>query len=343
MDTLTHAIFGAVVGQAGFRRSLGRRAMAYGGAAGVLPDLDVVAGLVGGPYATWLWHRGPTHSIFFAAVAGILLGWLVWRLHGGRRPDTAQERLLPWVGLFWAALFTHPILDLFTHYGTQLLAPLSRHRFAIPAMPVIDPVYTLVLLAAVVVGLSSRRSLAVARGTAAAALFFIAAYTLFAWSLNERAAEAARRQLTAEGTEGVSIRAYPVLLQPYYRRIVAETPDAVLIGFHSVIVDRPISWSRFERDGGALAARVATTWEGAMLAWFADGQVVWRTRSASAGALVEGYDIRYGLPGDAVLGFWGIRAEFDEARQLMGAPRVFGIERTPSMERLRFFLREIFG
>lgn len=344
MDTLTHAIFGAVVGQAGFRRSLGRRAMAYGAAAAVLPDLDVVAGLVAGPYAAWLWHRGPTHSVFFAAIGGALLGWLVWRLHaGGEGAKAARGPLLAWVGLFWVVLFTHPVLDLFTHYGTQLLAPLSRHRFAIPAMPVIDPVYTLALLAAMVVGLFARRSVVVARGAGAAGLFFVIAYTLFAWSLNERAADVARRQLRSEGVAGAAVEAYPVLFQPYYRRIVVEMPDTFLIGFHSALVDRPIAWNRVERDHGALATRVAGTWEGEMLSWFAAGKVLWRTRSASPGALVEGYDVRYGLPGETLLGFWGIRAEFDAEQRPLGPPAIFGTDRAPTRERLGALFAEIFG
>ena len=80
------------------------------------------------------------------------------------------EELLSWILLAILVLFTHPIIDVFTSYGTQLLAPFSRHRFAIDALPIIDPVYSLALIAALVVGTFARRSPGIAVGSAAAAL-----------------------------------------------------------------------------------------------------------------------------------------------------------------------------
>jgi inner membrane protein len=47
-----------------------------------------------------------------------------------------------WYKLFFWAIFTHPLLDCFTVYGTQLFAPFSNYRVALNNISVADPAYT---------------------------------------------------------------------------------------------------------------------------------------------------------------------------------------------------------
>ncbi|MFX7938344.1 metal-dependent hydrolase, partial [Acinetobacter baumannii] len=54
-------------------------------------------------------------------------------------------------------MISHALLDTCTIYGTQLLQPFSDARFAVPAVGIIDPLYTVILLAAVVIALTTRR------------------------------------------------------------------------------------------------------------------------------------------------------------------------------------------
>ena len=323
MDTVTQMLLGAAVGQAGFRRRLGRRAIAAGAVIGLLPDLDVAAGWIGGPFMNWFHHRGVTHSVFFGPVAGPLLGWLAWRWGGrgapagpdGSDPDSPRA----WIWLAILALMTHPVIDLFTSYGTQLLAPLSRFRFAINAMPIIDPVYSLVLAAALLVGVLARGRPRLAEDVAAGALVAVAGYTLMAWAINGEVEAAARRELPA----ATRVTAYPMLFQPYYRRIVAETPEAVLVGYRSVLVDRPVRWRRFPRNGDPRIEAVAATPEARIFAWFSMENLHWAVvPGPDGGAVVEARDTRYGTPG-ADLGFWGIRAPVDPAGRLAGRVEAF--------------------
>ena len=58
-----------------------------------------------------------------------------------------------WALVMAASMLSHPLLDWFTTYGTQLLAPFSRHRFAIDGVGIVDPFYSLTLIA----GLSAIR------------------------------------------------------------------------------------------------------------------------------------------------------------------------------------------
>lgn len=76
--------------------------------------------------------------------------------------NTEQEKInigyWAWYKLFFWAIFTHPLLDCFTVYGTQLFAPFSNYRVALNNISVADPAYTFpFLICLVVASLLARR------------------------------------------------------------------------------------------------------------------------------------------------------------------------------------------
>lgn len=70
-------------------------------------------------------------------------------------PD-ATVRDWQWL-MFWA-LFTHPILDCFTMYGTQLFAPFSDVRVAWSTISVADPIYTAPFITCLIIASTLHRS-----------------------------------------------------------------------------------------------------------------------------------------------------------------------------------------
>lgn len=338
MDSVTQFLFGAAVGQAGFRRVLGRRATVVGGLLGIVPDLDVVAGALGEPSIVdgWLHHRGITHSLPAALVYGAALGWVIWRIEKTRRrpADAAEdgERRGAWLWLGALACATHPLIDLFTAYGTQLLAPFSQVRFAIDAMPIIDPLYSLPLLVALIIGLSARVAVRRARLAAQLSLVWVLLYTVMAWGAGLHMERRALDQLAAAGHPVASVSAYPTLFQPWWRRIVADLPgDQVLVGFASPFDPRPIAWQGFPRVAGAMPASqpaltvVQTSFEARVFHWFAMSRLHWTLKPDPAadnpgGLLAEARDYRYGLPGGSELGFWGLRFRLDADHRILAQP-----------------------
>jgi inner membrane protein len=335
MDPLTHGLLGATIGQAFCGRRLGPRAMAAGAMAAMAPDLDVVM-MATGPMGDWIYHRGVTHSIWVAALLGPALAYAAARSQaGGRRA---------WTLLFVLTLLSHPLLDWCTSYGTQLLAPLSAHRFALDAVAIIDPAYSLLLLAALLVG--AWRGVA-ARGaalSAAVALVLSTAYLGHGLMLNREAEARAREQLEAEGVRGAEVRAYPTLLQLYLRRLVARQGDEVRVGWLSLWSPQPIAWQRFAgtRDARVEAAR--ETGEGRTLEWFAMGQTVASLHPSATGSVVEIDDLRYGFPSRPREGLWGIRVRFDAAGRIEGRPeRIDRPLPAPARLLLVQIFRETFG
>ncbi len=322
MDSVTQLAFGGVVAAAGFRRLLGRRAALVGGLLGVLPDLDTVASWMIGADVTdaWAHHRGVTHSIPVTLVYGAALGWAVWRIERLRREpmdvreDNARRSAWMWLGSL--ACVTHPVIDLFTSYGTQLLAPFSDVRFAIDAMPIIDPLYSLPLLLAFLFALFTRSKAQLAQRLARFSLIYVLLYTLMAWGVGQSLEARIREQLRLElggAAHGAEVTAYPILLQPFWRRIVVDLPDHILIGFLSPFDDRPVPWQQYSRLDEHRAVQAALeTRSGAVFRWFAMGKLHWSLQaSQDGGYVVEARDYRYGLPNGSELGFWGLRFRLD--------------------------------
>ncbi len=159
MDSLTQIVLGAACGEAVLGKKIGNKALLFGAIGGTIPDLDVYIGslLYNNEIDAMLFHRGFMHSIVFSVVAAFILGWLTHKLYNwGKRLGTTTTK--DWIGLFFWSLFTHPILDCFTPYGTQLFAPFSNYRVAFNNIAVADPVYTLPFLICMIVLMFFRRA-----------------------------------------------------------------------------------------------------------------------------------------------------------------------------------------
>jgi inner membrane protein len=98
----------------------------------MVPDLDVVAFMLGVSYADMLGHRGLSHSLIFALALSLLLAALAFR---GSKWNGARLRI--WLFLFLATA-SHGILDAFTNggMGIAFFAPFSAHRYFFPVTPI---------------------------------------------------------------------------------------------------------------------------------------------------------------------------------------------------------------
>ena len=277
MDSLTQAVLGGAVGTAVAGKTLGRRAAAWGALAGTLPDLDILAYPFLDTAGELLVHRGVTHGLLFGLVVGPLLGGLAVRL--GRRRAERTGRGAPdvpwrtWAALWTAALVTHPLLDVFTVYGTQLLAPFSKHPFAVGSVFIIDPFYTVPLALFLAAAVVRRRPRIAAYGLAVGAAYL--AWGMGAQSVVERRAETLGAQ---------RVLATPMPMQSLLWRVVAEEGDAVATYEHSLLGP---AWL-FERAGGSPRADLGgleATRGVETLRWFSRGWLVSTTDAPDGGTL----------------------------------------------------------
>ncbi|MCH8567748.1 MAG: metal-dependent hydrolase [Balneolales bacterium] len=145
MDSLTHLALGALIGEATLGKKAGRKAMLWGAAAGVAPDIDVFLGMFMGDIDKIIFHRGITHSFFLLTLISPLYGWIVSRLE--RKIDYNWKQ---WAFMIWLSQLAHVLLDSFTSYGTQIYLPFLADAIAISSISVIDPIFSISLFMAVV-------------------------------------------------------------------------------------------------------------------------------------------------------------------------------------------------
>ncbi len=149
MDSITQAVLGGALGGAVLGRRFGRAAVVGGALLGTLPDMDVLIDY-GDAVANFSQHRGFSHSLLVLAPLAVLLAVVLDGWH--KRGEGAAVPFCRWLLFTGSILLTHPILDAFTTYGTQLLWPLGP-PVAWTSIFIIDPLYTLPLLVAVVIAL----------------------------------------------------------------------------------------------------------------------------------------------------------------------------------------------
>ena len=159
MDSLTQIVLGAACGEAVLGKKIGNKALLFGAIGGTIPDLDVIVG--GWWYANeidaMLFHRGIMHSILFSIIAALGLGLLSFKCYNTKKRVGLTTRN-EWLWLWFLALFTHPILDCFTPYGTQLFAPFSNYHVAFNNIAVADPLYTIPFLVCMLIVMCYKRS-----------------------------------------------------------------------------------------------------------------------------------------------------------------------------------------
>ncbi len=192
MDPLTHSVLGIACAVAVTRPRERRRAAALAGlAAGLLPDADIFLRSDADPLFNLEYHRHFTHALAFAPVVALLASVIaagLYRVFGGR----VGLRVLAMPAL--VAALSHSFCDVWTSYGTRWWWPFSDARVAFDWISVIDPVFTLPLLACAALAwrYASRRA-------AAAGLLWAALYLGLCVVQKARAEDALRDWLAREG------------------------------------------------------------------------------------------------------------------------------------------------
>ncbi|MGV7195961.1 metal-dependent hydrolase [Xanthomonas axonopodis] len=291
MDSLTQIVLGGAIAAAIAPPGQRRAALLAGAALGTLPDLDSLAllPLTDDPVTLMTVHRSASHSLFVLPLVGWLIWWL-FRRYGNGRVASASTR---W---FWAiqlALITHPLLDAFTVYGTQLWWPLQQHPAMWSSVFIIDPAYTLWLLLACAVAWFAR-----ARPLAQRALVIglVASSAYLGWSLLAKhlVDQQADRALAAMGLADAPRFSVPMPFNTLLWRVVAMTPGGYVIGERSLVADSgPMQFRGFSSNTQALG-EVARFDSVRRLTWFNRGFM--RARLVDDDLMLS--DLRMGLEPD---------------------------------------------
>jgi inner membrane protein len=238
MDSVSQLALGAAVGVAVMgRRTAVWKAALWGGICGTLPDLDALIDF-GDPVLNMTQHRGDSHSLFWLTLLAPLVAWLAAAVH---RETALRWR---WCLALWLALVTHPMLDWFTVYGTQLLRPFSETPYGLGSIFIIDPVYTIRLQPTA--GLRWN----------GAGLALSTAYLAWSVVVQQHVTDIARQSLASQGVAATRLLVTPSPFNTVLWRIVVVEDDGFREGFYSLLdPDRTLHFDRFDRGADLVAAR----------------------------------------------------------------------------------------
>lgn len=382
MDSLTQITLGAAVGEAVLGKKVGSRAMLWGAIGGTIPDLDVFANFVTDEISALAFHRAITHAFAFAALAPVVMGFLIHRLYArsgfgqavgwaalalfgivsigsigmpvppwevvkvalaimgailffpvlawgigklrARPPRFEEVGWKAWGWLFFWAIFTHPLLDACTTYGTQLFRPFFSYRVAFNNISVADPVYTLpfllLLLAALVAG-RKRQKLRTALNVAGLVVSSI--YLLFTFYHKHKVNAVFASSFEREQIEYHRFMTAPTILNNLLWQGIAEGDTAFYHGLYSVLDAAPKveTFTTIPKNHHLLDS-LSDSRDVQVLQWFSDGY--YSVLPLEDGRL-QFNDLRFGAlrptfdsPDDFVFGFI---LQSDEQGQLRAQQR----------------------
>lgn len=236
MDSLTQIVLGAAVGEAALGKKVGNKAMLYGAIAGTIPDLDVVSTLFTDPLTAIEIHRGFTHSILFAVLFAPVLGYLVSKLER-RGPATFKE----WSRLFFLGLFTHPLLDALTTWGTKLFWP-NKYPVAVESIFVVDPLYTVPFLIFVILAMFFKRDDKRRRILNTLGLVISTSYLVLAFGLKCYATHQVKTALDNQQIAYSALKVKPAPLNTIVWTTNVMTDDVVYLGDYSIFDSQPVKF-----------------------------------------------------------------------------------------------------
>ncbi|MBA4748118.1 MAG: metal-dependent hydrolase [Sphingopyxis sp.] len=143
MDNLTHSLVGALLGQAGLKRTTGL----------AMPALVIGANLPDVDAACFFWLEGTEHLAFRRGIthgppalvllplilAALLWGWDRWQTKRGTRPEARLPVRFGWLyAMAFIGCLSHPFFDWLNVYGIRLLEPFSSQWFYGDTLFIID-------------------------------------------------------------------------------------------------------------------------------------------------------------------------------------------------------------
>lgn len=215
MDPVTQAVFGATAALIVRPKNQSpKAALLLGVAAGMAPDLDVLIRSSHDPLLHIEYHRHFTHSLFFVPIGALMVAAGLWWL---LKRFSAWElgSFRGWWGVACLAMLTHAPLDMGTSYGTSFLWPFSDARLDWSVVAVIDPLVTLPMIVALIIGWKRR-----SEWLYSVAAVYAVAYLCLGWAHRLHAESEIAEIAQQRGHQPVFIQAKPALFVNFLWRTI---------------------------------------------------------------------------------------------------------------------------
>ncbi len=229
MDSLTHIVLGAAIGEAVVGKQVGRRALLLGAIAQSLPDIDFVAGFWLNPANDLLAHRGFTHSLLFVVLSAIPMAFL-----SDKYVVPGAVPLRRWGIFYLLQLFVHIFLDAFNAYGVAWFEPFAHTRISFHILFVADPFLSFPLAVAFVYLMFARLENPKRRLAALVAIAWAMLYLGYGIMNKLSVDRQVKANLARQAIQATQYFSTPTPLNNWLWYIVANTKDGSYVGYRSV-------------------------------------------------------------------------------------------------------------
>lgn len=239
MDTLTHALSGALLARATKKNNIQtgvslRARIIAGFLAAAFPDIDFIARFFG--TLTYLEnHRGITHSFILLPLWALLLAYLFSKLSKGS---------YHWKDFYLIAasgLAIHIFGDIITAYGTMMFSPISDIKFSWPTTFIIDFYFSGIIVAALMLAKVFQSS---GKKIAIAGLMILLSYIGYQAMLSQRAEQIASLYAEKNNLQHAQVYVMPQPLSPYHWKAIVKVSDTYHVAYINLTNNEPISLSK---------------------------------------------------------------------------------------------------
>jgi inner membrane protein len=216
IDTVTHALAGAVIARCGTNKNIGKWAVAAGISAALFPDADFFARFISQDFYL-RYHRGITTSVFLMFPVCLLLSYIFNRL-------SDKKHFLSFFKITVGAFLSHIFLDAVTSFGTMVLAPFSNYRVALDLLFIIDLYLTGILAGTLIFSaVLKKKAVTICRLGLGVSLLYIG----FCAVNHQRANNLARQFAESRNLKYTKLASLPQPLSPLRWANLIQTEDKI--------------------------------------------------------------------------------------------------------------------
>lgn len=285
MDSLTHVVLGAALGEVTLGKRIGYKAMLIGALADTVPDFDVFANFFTHDEILKLQlHRSYTHAILTQFIWAFPFAWITYVLF---KRSISYSR---WYILWILGLLTHITLDSQTTYGTQWFKPFSDMLVGFNNICVVDLAFTLPFLVLVVACLFMRKENPMRQRTAWAGLTYAVLYLGMTVVNKQIVHNRFDGELKRQHIQVDNLYTSPDFFTNFLWAGIATTNDSVWLGEYSLLQDRKtVNFVSYPRNT-ALVDNYPDKRSTGVLKWFSQGKYF----AAQSGDTLKFYNVKWG-------------------------------------------------
>lgn len=331
MDIVTQGLLGAATAQAVAKPNQIRAASVVGFLSPLLADADALIQSATDPLLFLEYHRFFTHALLFIPFGALLASFLLWPF---------MRKKLPFSRIYFYAFFAYAtagILDACTSYGTQLLWPFSDARIAWSIIAIFDPLFSLLLIVAIVWAVLKRKPFVAQVG-----LLFVVAYLLLGVVQKGRATQLAEKNAAVRGHNVERLVIKPTMGNLLLWRVVYQNEknyyvDALRVGLFSenhIFKGDSIAVFNLQQSLPSLPSSTTHYKDIERFRYFSDGFLIWHPAQPH----VLG-DVRFAMLPTTTAPLWGIKLDLSTPHKHV----TFETYRTISRAQRQVLIEMIFG